>query len=70
MRWADGWDDLGQLDAVETLYARLAKTLLNEIAAGRHPVGALLPTEHELSAHHGVSRSTVRQALRDLEVGG
>ena len=61
---------MGKQDAVETLYAQLASTLLDEIATGRHPVGALLPTEHELSAQYGVSRSTVRQALRDLEVGG
>lgn len=48
------------------LYRRLAERLRADIAAGRHPVGASLPTESELCERHGVSRHTVREALRQL----
>ncbi|MEQ8816278.1 MAG: GntR family transcriptional regulator [Thalassobaculum sp.] len=48
------------------LYQRLARTLRDDIAAGTHPVGTTLPTEIELCESHGVSRHTVREALRLL----
>lgn len=48
------------------LYQRLAQALRVEIEAGRHPVGAVLPTEIELCERHAVSRHTVREALRLL----
>jgi DNA-binding GntR family transcriptional regulator len=51
-------------------YVEIADLLLAEIADGRHGVGALLPTEHELCAAHGVSRATVREALRQLQTRG
>jgi DNA-binding GntR family transcriptional regulator len=51
-------------------YVEIADILLAEIADGRHGVGALLPTEHELCAAHGVSRATVREALRQLQARG
>lgn len=47
-------------------YVQLAETLAGDIAAARYPVGALLPTEHQLCEQHGVSRATVREALRRL----
>ncbi|SDI19592.1 MULTISPECIES: GntR family transcriptional regulator [Bradyrhizobium] len=50
-----------------TRYAELANALVKEIAAGRYVVGSLLPTEHELADYHGVSRHTVRAALRLLQ---
>jgi GntR family transcriptional regulator len=46
--------------------ARLANTLKDEIAEGRHLIGSVLPTEVELCARFGVSRYTVREALRRL----
>lgn len=48
------------------LYQRLAERLRADIAAGTHPVGAALPTEVELCERHGLSRHTVREALRLL----
>lgn len=47
-------------------YAQLAQTLINEIESGRYPLGALLPTEFELCAQFGVSRSTAREAVKRL----
>jgi len=48
------------------LYQRLADRLRAAIADGVHPVGSLLPTEGELCEDHGLSRHTVREALRRL----
>jgi DNA-binding GntR family transcriptional regulator len=50
-----------------TRYAELARALVEEIEGGRYVVGSLLPTEHELADRHGVSRHTVRAALRLLQ---
>ena len=47
-------------------YARLAETIEASIAAGDFAVGALLPSEPELAARYGVSRHTVREAIRRL----
>lgn len=50
-----------------TKYYSLFEQLKAEIESGRYPYGAKLPTEFDLSAQHGVSRFTVRSALRLLE---
>lgn len=47
-------------------YIQLANTLYEEIRANRYPVGSLLPTEHELCEQFGVSRFTVREAIKLL----
>ncbi len=47
-------------------YAVVAQALTTDIVEGRHGIGAMLPTEGELSRAFGVSRSTVREALRRL----
>jgi GntR family transcriptional regulator len=52
------------------LYRRLVEALRAEIEAGAHPVGSLLPTEGELQSRFGVSRHTVREALRQLKDEG
>jgi DNA-binding GntR family transcriptional regulator len=52
------------------LYQRIEERLRAEIAAGRHPVGSLLPTEAELCDSLSVSRHTVREALRRLVEAG
>lgn len=47
-------------------YQEVADSLLGQIAEDRHPVGAMLPSELELCQQFGVSRYTVREALRRL----
>jgi GntR family transcriptional regulator len=56
--------------SVETRYAFVARALAEAIAEGRHPVGAVLPTEFELAEQFAVSRSTVRAALSELQASG
>lgn len=51
-------------------YATVADALIRDIAAGRYPVGALLPPETDLCAQYGVSRHTVREATRRLVAMG
>src|SRR3954447_88311 len=51
-------------------YQTLCEQLRDEIAAGRYPDGARLPTESELVTRHGLSRQTVRRAFQDLAPGG
>jgi DNA-binding GntR family transcriptional regulator len=48
----------------------LTRHLAEAIAAGRFPLGALLPTELELCAHYATSRHTVRAALKALQDAG
>lgn len=51
-------------------YVKIAAGLRRAIAEGRYPVGAQLPTEHELCRSLGVSRFTVREAIRVLSNAG
>jgi DNA-binding GntR family transcriptional regulator len=51
-------------------YKDLRATLAAEIAAGQPPIGARFPTDLELCERFGVSRHTVREALRDLQTQG
>ena len=48
----------------------LAERLQQQIVAGTYPPGAPLPTERELVATTGLSRGSVREALRILEAQG
>jgi DNA-binding GntR family transcriptional regulator len=61
--WREAYSDL-------PLWQVVAQTLRGGIAAGVHPVGALLPTEIELAAQFGVSRQTMRQAIAELRREG
>ncbi|MGV9852139.1 GntR family transcriptional regulator [Streptomyces sp. NPDC003442] len=54
----------------EPRYVVIADDLMKKIAAGKWPVGELLPTEPELAAEYRVSRETLRRALKRLELGG
>lgn len=47
-------------------YQQLSAQLAREIAEGVFPVGALLPPEPQLCARFGVSRHTLREAVRKL----
>jgi DNA-binding GntR family transcriptional regulator len=47
-------------------YARVAQSLIEDIASGRHPVGTLVATEAELCERFGISRNTARSALAVL----
>jgi DNA-binding GntR family transcriptional regulator len=51
-------------------YAGVAEALMTEISEGRYEVGGNLPTEQELCKRFGVSRSTIRQALSEIESAG
>ena len=51
-------------------YAQIAQRLLDDISAGRYPDDSLLPAEPELCRMFGVSRVTVRGAMRELELRG
>lgn len=52
------------------LYIQLKDVLLEDIDSGRYPLGALIPTEMTLVDQFGVSRATVRQAIKELEHEG
>lgn len=52
------------------LYLQVASTLRTAIQRGIYPVGSRMPTEDVLCARFGVSRHTVREALRQLRVDG
>jgi DNA-binding GntR family transcriptional regulator len=52
------------------LYRRVVDALRQDIAGGRHAVGDRLPTEDALCRRFGVSRHTVREALRALRDEG
>ncbi len=48
-------------------YQDLAETLIRRISAKEYTVQGLLPTEHALCREFGVSRHTVREAIRRLK---
>jgi DNA-binding FadR family transcriptional regulator len=52
------------------LVVQVAEQFRALIAAGDWPVGSRIPGEHQLAEELGVSRGTVREALRALSVAG
>ena len=54
----------------QPLAQQVLRSLVRRIAVENLGVGDRLPTERDLSAELGVSRSTVREALRSLEAIG
>ena len=57
-------------DGPATLWRQVADDLSEEITTGGLPAGARLPTEVELGAIYGVSRITVRRAVKELVAAG
>lgn len=51
-------------------HARIARALEQDLAQGKYRVGATLPSEPALTQQFGVSRHTVRAALRTLQERG
>lgn len=51
----------------EKSYEVVARRLLRRIEAGEWPLGARIPSEMELVDWYGVSRTTVRNALKVLK---
>ena len=54
----------------DPLYRRAGARLREQLDAGRWVTGDVLPSEAALALEMGVSRSTVREALRELELLG
>lgn len=48
------------------LYFKIKQQLLDQLADGKLKPGEMLPSEAQLSAQYGVSRITVRRALKEL----
>lgn len=56
--------------ASQLQYVLVAQSLIEDITGGRYPVGSLLPTELDLCKQFGVSRHTIREAVRRLQERG
>ncbi len=56
--------------ASQPQYVLVAQALIDDIERGRYPVGSLLPPELSLCTHFGVSRHTMREAIRRLQERG
>jgi GntR family transcriptional regulator len=56
-----------EIEKPRTGYRQIATTLIEEIRDGAWRVGEKLPTESALVDRFGVSRNTVREALRELQ---
>ena len=54
----------------QKLYRHVSNEIVASISDGSYPVGGLIPTEQELSRHFGVSRHTVREAVRHVQALG
>lgn len=55
-----------EMMASQPQYVLVAQALIDDIRRGRYPVGELLPPETLLCTQFGVSRHTVREAMRLL----
>jgi GntR family histidine utilization transcriptional repressor len=60
----------GAAQAAVAPYARIKRHLKDELARGRWPPGAPMPSDAELVAQFGVSRMTVTRALNELRAEG
>lgn len=53
-----------------SLSQQVADLILENLIGGRWAIGEKIPGEHSLSTEFGVSRSTIREAIRHLTAGG
>ena len=58
------------MSGVRLKHQRITEVLAREIRSGRRPAGERLPGEHALAQRFGVSRTTVRAALAELNEAG
>lgn len=61
---------MGRLETDIPLYSKIYRTLKGEIESGVYKVGDFLPPEDELEKRFGASRTTIRNALSELERDG
>ncbi|MEN3203393.1 MAG: GntR family transcriptional regulator [Atribacterota bacterium] len=61
---------MGRLETDIPLYSKIYRTLKEEIESGVYKVGDFLPPEDELEKRFGASRTTIRNALSELERDG
>jgi GntR family transcriptional regulator/GntR family frlABCD operon transcriptional regulator len=54
----------------EKLYRQVYQVLKSRIQDGSHAVGSYLPSENELCKIHGITRTTARRALEELQKDG
>jgi GntR family transcriptional regulator len=59
-----------QPDSPIPLYHQLKQLLLAQLESGRWAAGDCMPGDQDLQRFFGVSRTTVRQAMRELELAG
>lgn len=52
--------------AARPLWQQVSDDLREQITAGRFPAGTRLPSELELAGQYGVSRITIRHAIKAL----
>ncbi|MDR7484823.1 MAG: GntR family transcriptional regulator [Armatimonadota bacterium] len=57
-------------EAAKPLYKQLEADLVRSIRSGRFRPGQRIPSEREICATYGVSRTTVRQTMSDLVASG
>lgn len=57
-------------DSPLPLYYQLRQLLVEKIQNGQWNPGDILPTEQQLQNEHDLSRTTVRQAIREIELEG
>ncbi len=66
MATREGSSSQDPFESAKPRYLAVAQLLSKAITSGEYDVGSLLPTETELCQSFGVSRHTVREALRKL----
>src|SRR5258708_6002164 len=64
------WESAFRRVQVARAFEDIARQIREELSRGRLRPGDRLPAERELAVQFGVSRNTLREALRSLEIAG